>query len=574
MASVLPSSDGHSTSGLHRQDADYGPTTRSFDATTSTHSVLAGRMVEQIVEESPVIDQCPALRSALDSLKHVLDRMHENPDMADPSIGLWNKPMDGTTGPSRAELHRILEKADTSLFFTFFPVLTVQYLKLKVERIFNYPMDDISVRGMLVFGVLFHLCLEYSEGTTDPLMGRRYSALAKVFSLSLQAAIASLPLVLAPSAEAIPALVVGAISAIELCRPHLALALASTAARMVVFLGYNRLSSMQNDTEQERQHKIYLFWMVYILDTSFPILLGRSPVMRDHDIAVPMIADDSVIPTAFVRVLHYWVEIGRVQCQAVEYLYSPSALLQSLDERSKRATKLVERLQQAWAAREEVSTAHCFTGRPASYLILLQNSDAIMHHSTISLIQHAARSIDDSDSPALETARHALRLTIAMGDIQTRLTDSMWAAHCHWTLIYAPFTPFTVTFCHIIANTTNAANDLRLLQDFVRTLETLSHYSKGVAKLHRLCHVFEKVATLYVQAKAVEAANATVPNNSVVLLGSLFVQPEISEVNAYLSTIGFAPPAANSIQADSIDGAPTYLNDWFYGNSSLMSLLG
>lgn len=201
---------------------------------------------------------------------------------------------------------------------------------------------------------------------------------------------------------------------------------------MVTSLGYNRLSSMQSDTEQQRQHKIYLFWMVYIFDTSFSIRLGRSPVIRDHDITVPMIVDNGAVPKAFVRVLHYWIELGRVQCQAVEHLYSPAALQQPLEERSRRAARLVLRLQEVWDAREQVAMERNLEGPPVLYLYLLRESDAIMHYSTVALVQHATMSAQSGESPALEAARKALWLSIEIKRSHTDLPESVWSAHCHW----------------------------------------------------------------------------------------------------------------------------------------------
>lgn len=347
---------------------------------------------------------------------------------------------------------------------------------------------------------------------------------------------------------------------------------------MVISLGYNRLSSMQNDTEQQQQQKIYLFWMVYIFDTSFSIRLGRSPVIRDHDITVPMVTDAGMVPPAFVSVLRYWIELGRVQCQALEHLLSPAALQQPLEERSKRAANLVVRLQEVWDARDRDNDilAQVPSGSPTSYLYLLRESDAIMHYSTVALVQQATMSAQNGTSPALDAARRALWLSIEMKRVNKDLPETMWSSHCHWTLMHAPFTPFTVVFCHIIANPSDASEDLRLLADFVATLKSLSPLSEGVAKLYRLCDVFQKVAELYVQAKAQEATRVTQQQTNAAPPMQPSMQPAINDIDGYLSTIGFAPPAtehfaSSSLGNDQLDA--TYLNDWFYGNSSLMGLL-
>jgi hypothetical protein len=128
----------------------------------------------------------------------------------------------------------------------------------------------------LVFGVLFELCIEYSEDRSDVIIAQRYSVLSRMFLAKLEKAIAELPLIIKPSAEAVTALIMAvsndrsfsainastdilkATAAIDLCKPYLALSVTSSAAAMVMSLGYNRLSTMQNDTEQQRQQKIYL----------------------------------------------------------------------------------------------------------------------------------------------------------------------------------------------------------------------------------------------------------------------------------------------------------------------------
>lgn len=122
----------------------------------------------------------------------------------------------------------------------------------------------------------------------------------------------------------------------------------------------------------------------------------------------------------------------------------------------------------------------------------------------------------------------------------------------------------------------NADADLHLLSDYVATLKSLSHFSDGVAKFYRLCDIFQKVADLYVQAKAQEAMRVTQQNTSAAPSTQASMQPAINDIDGYLSAIGFAPPVP-----DNFNGNPTagnqldanYLNDWFYGSSSLMGLL-
>jgi hypothetical protein len=72
---------------------------------------------------------------------------------------------------------------------------------------FNHPKECGPIRRTLVFGVLFELCVEFSEDRSDAAVAQRYSTLARIFLAKLEKAIAELPLIMKPSAEAITALI-------------------------------------------------------------------------------------------------------------------------------------------------------------------------------------------------------------------------------------------------------------------------------------------------------------------------------------------------------------------------------
>jgi hypothetical protein len=176
-----------------------------------------------------------------------------------------------------------------------------------------------------------------------------------------------------------------------------------------------------------------------------------------------------------------------------------------------------------------------------------------------------------------------------------------------------------VLFTHIIANPLTTAPDLQLLEQFVSALQTLARLSQAVAKLARLCGVFCKVAELYVGAKKQEveiqrsSASTTAAASAGATIGGVgggdmgLIQSQgihSSDINPYLAAIGFAPPmvaqqyqqqqqeleGGQLIPASSagqgfqhvgfngdnmaMDYDATYLNDWYYGNSSLLGLLG
>ena len=141
----------------------------------------------------------------------------------------------------------------------------------------------------------------------------------------------------------------------ELCKPIVAQSLSSKAASVVLALGYSRLSSMHSDSESEREVKILIFWMAWWLDTSFSVRLGRAPIIRPHDIAVPQLSENSIIPKGWLVAFNYSTRISGLQCKIVEQLYTPGAVLQTAEERSKRASQLLNELYEVWEARGPVS---------------------------------------------------------------------------------------------------------------------------------------------------------------------------------------------------------------------------
>jgi hypothetical protein len=100
----------------------------------------------------------------------------------------------------------------------FCPLSNVESLKEKVDLFLDHPDACETVRQVLIFSVLFNLCREYSFNDTDQPSSKRYSDLANLFMVRLEAAVAELRIVIPPSPEAIEALVT-AVSG-DLCKIH------------------------------------------------------------------------------------------------------------------------------------------------------------------------------------------------------------------------------------------------------------------------------------------------------------------------------------------------------------------
>jgi hypothetical protein len=110
-------------------------------------------------------------------------------------------------------------------------------------------------------------------------------------------------------------------------------------------------------------------------------------------------------------------------------------------------------------------------------------------------------------------------------------------------VIHAPFAPFIVLFCNVIA--TSDVDDLQRLEMFVSTLEPFAEASRSASNFYRLCYIFHKVATLYIDGKT-----------DSMLVGN-------SEFDQYLNVLGFG----HNLQ----DGSE--LESWFNGNQFMMGLM-
>lgn len=169
---------------------------------------------------------------------------------------------------------------------------------------------------------------------------------------------------LPPSYENILALLIASAYAIEMCKPSLCWILNSNAAGLSQILGYHRIQTMTNDTEEERNSKIHVFWFIYLMDKTLSLRLGRAPVIQDWDMSLPypVVDHDHERFSALVQMgnqgssmLLYWVKLAEIHGKTYEHLFSPAAFCKSTEQRAQTATELVSAMHQIWAERGEVS---------------------------------------------------------------------------------------------------------------------------------------------------------------------------------------------------------------------------
>lgn len=341
-----------------------------------------------------------------------------------------------------------------------------------------------------------------------------------------------------------------------------------------------------------------------MMDKGLALRFGRASVLQDYDIALPRSVPTSpdtigrVMGPAEARdpwqdVLGFWIRHAEIQGQTYEHLYSAAALQRSVESRVESARLLVDKLGQVAARTAELGAAIIAEESrksggddargPGNAVLMAVNmvlkSDEVSHYSTLALIYRAIPPSEPGrpgrfNDECIAAARAAFASHQACMEI-TAPSQFMNAAYLHWTILYAPFVPFIVIFCHVIE--TSDKEDLRRLEEFVTSLQVSRAVSGAVDKLHRLCRIMCDVAALYVEAK--EAENRAADAN---------MTPLGNDFNMYLSQLGFMPPAQPSFDAGGGGGGDAgdmdsdvlnasyqaaQLGDWFEGGRHMMGLL-
>lgn len=180
----------------------------------------------------------------------------------------------------------------------------------------------------------------------------------------MNVAMSQLDFYLPATYENILALLLGSAHAIEMSKPSLCWTMISTAANLAQHLGYHRYQTMKDDSEDERNAKIHVFWFIYMMDKTLSLRLGRASMIQDWDMSLPYpnIDSDHARFGSLVqqgqrgtKMLLYWIKVAQIQGQAYEKLFSPAGSLRSTEERARTATELVDGLNKAWSERGEAS---------------------------------------------------------------------------------------------------------------------------------------------------------------------------------------------------------------------------
>jgi hypothetical protein len=93
------------------------------------------------------------------------------------------------------------------------------------------------------------------------------------------------------------------------------------------------------------------------------------------------------------------------------------------------------------------------------------------------------------------------------------------------TILYSPFLPFIVVFCHVIE--VGDPDDLFRLEAFVRSLETAKQHSDATAKMYHQCKALYDAALRYAEMPASGGSSGSQPQDN-----------GFDEFDAFIQTFG------------------------------------
>ncbi|CAK7243835.1 MAG: hypothetical protein STHCBS139747_005363 [Sporothrix thermara] len=289
--------------------------------------------------------------------------------------------------------------------------------------------------------------------------------------------------------------------AIENSKFTLAWQLNSAAAAMCQTLGWHHATTPESASSPDRLRP-GAFWFCYMIDKGLALRFGRTCMLPDWDISTPReffhgksgsrdkINDNRPVnnpenqdPGALHNIFNVWIRTGAVLGQTYEHLYSPAALARSPQERTDTATRLGTATKQIWSDFEKLSSTalhgeiprgHADPGhanvddwRQATLKRVLLSGE-VGHLATLTLIYRAiphakppSKEAPSSSSLSTElpnSSLHAECVSAARGAFRSHLECMALASddplaqvgHLHWTVLYSPFTPLIVLFCHVI----------------------------------------------------------------------------------------------------------------------------
>ncbi|KAH3269453.1 hypothetical protein KXW55_003958 [Aspergillus fumigatus] len=525
---------GHATPA----DLAVGPIVEG-DSSLTAHSAFANDFLKSFVNVDSGQDCSLEMRQTLDALAHTvaaLKKQTATGEIIDSHFPPTHRPrLKGLELPpiekvvALTHLAKSQSLAGTGWIYEFILLNQFSDMCLGVYFSDDYPDVDVITVNAGLHSLFSDYAFQLSEQHRE-----EYFGFASLCRANLEAALADLPLHLPATSNTIVALMFGAFHFIELSKPSMSWTYASKASELCQTLGYHRNVSMKLDSQDIIQYKLFLFWSVYFLDKSLSLRLGRASTMPDCEITIPQPSVNSFSHAPVRAYFPLWIECARCQGNIYAMLYSPSSLTQPDSVRHDRVQILVNDLQALEKATRNthnqwIKTASQTSGEDLVNFFAL--SDDVLRLSLLTLVYRAAPPTKGSSTTfslsCIKAAETALRRHHDCIDVIRKNGSIYFAKYIHWTLLFAPFSPFIVIFCHVIE--TQDQSYLSPLHDFVDSIKLAPTVSDAAARMYHLFLVLYNVALRYIELRTSQKPGQT---------------PACAEMDEYLAALGLSAPVS------------------------------
>ncbi|KAL3259781.1 hypothetical protein ABHI18_005089 [Aspergillus niger] len=501
-----PASDSTQTKWAHGQAVE-------GDSSLAAHSAFANEFLQKVVATNSLQASSPELCDTLDELSSILTQGDVAGDeLAYPHARpIQRANLPGYEMPPLKKAIALIRMANakqlvgSGWIYQFLPFQ--RFTDMCLDVYFN---DNHSEANFITVNAgLYSLFWDYSFQVV-PQEKDECITHAHLCRDNLETVLSNLPLHLSATSDTILALLFGAFYAIEFSKPSLSWTLSAKGSELCQTLGYHRLAACLCGWGDPRQYP-------------------------DWDITVPRPSTNDPHSEPVLAYFVLSIETARCQGNIYEMLYSPNSMTQPDQVKQSRVEALVSDLRNLEAKTWETNTKWFEEAKEQSGEDLINFfyiSENVLRLSLLTLVHRAAPPLPGSVTTFNYSCIAAARATLEKHEeciaLMHKSSTSYLATYMHWTLLFTPFIPFIVIFCHVIETQDEA--DLARLQAFVTSIQSASSISEPAAKLHRLFQVLCKIAMGYVKFRFSAAP--------------LDGWQDSSKIDTYLDALGFSSASA------------------------------
>ncbi|KAJ6156402.1 hypothetical protein N7497_005287 [Penicillium chrysogenum] len=553
----------------------------------TAHSTFAIDLAHTVVGSRQSAGSNQEIETLLGTLRHIGTVFSERHDSSMRLFPFLTAPasLEYQMPPLKAAVKLLRRSQDERNFFFlglsfFLSPRSLSDLCLKVYFDSDYSDTDF----IIVNAALHYLASDTDTWGAGVEENDEQSTLRSMCQKNVEIALSKLTLYIQPSYDMTLALVLGVTYAIHVCNPSLAGVLANAAYQCSYSLGFHKRLNGSDKPKQKR----CLFWIIYFFEKNLSVRLGRSSFILDRDIEDPLPED---LQTSNAHVTAYAYQLVRLAGLAgsiYEQLYSPQALGASGDVRTRRALELSLKLHKYHAEARDANhhwaqaTSNVHEKEQIQFIAA---SDEVLRLSILTLIYRAMPPDPGSRTTfgpeCITSARCALEAHKAIvRGFEMHESSLLLSGYMNWTILFTPFTPFIVLFCHCIE--TRDKEDLSQMHTFLKSIECACQHSSTIAKHHHLFSVFYNVAVRYTElgfpSSAMEEEQIQLRSEVDAHLSALGLQPHLAYTSQDLQANGLTSvsPGMGVVEQNRDEGSDwqePWLGRWISFNQQMMGLL-